>query len=140
MKNLLVLVTLMTWTSVVWAQATASTSQTIAISNTSKLQLNLFSPDIEVREIKGSRLIIESHITVEGVTNNTLLEYIIKAGRYELTPKTDATTQTLTLTRKISDKVLIVKGQACSEQVHYVILVPSSIKIVETNGAQIPLE
>lgn len=130
----------MIWSSLTWGQATASTNQTIAISNASKLQLNLYSPDIEVREIKGSRLIIESHITVEGVTSNTILEYVIKAGRYELTSQTDASTQTLTLTRKMSDKVLVVKGQSCAEHVRYVVLVPSSIKKVETNGSQVPVE
>jgi len=140
MKNLLVLAILIAWSTLSWAQATASTNQAISTSNVSKLQLNLFSPNIEVREIKGSRLIIESHITVEGVTNSTILEYIIKAGRYELTSKTDASTQTLTLTRKMSDKVLMVKGQACSESVRYVILVPSSIQSVETNGEQVPVE
>lgn len=130
----------MVWSSLSWGQATASTNQAIAISNASKLQLNLYSSDIEVREIKGSRLIIESHITVEGVTNSTILEYIIKAGRYELTSKVDASTQTLTLTRKMSDKVLVVKGQSCAENVRYVVLVPSSIKKVETNGSELPVE
>lgn len=140
MKNLFVLAILMACSGITWSQATASTSQTVAISNASKLQLNLFSSDIEVREIKGSRLIVESHITVEGVTNSTILEYIIQAGRYELSSQTDASTQTLTLTRKMSDKVLMVKGQACSEHVRYIVLVPNSIKIVETKSTKIPLE
>ncbi len=140
MKSLFILAILLVWSSLAFSQATASTNQTITTTNATTLQLNLFSPDIEVREIRGSRLIIESHITVEGITNNTILEYVIKAGRYELVSKTDASTQTLTLSRKMSDKVLMVKGQPCTEKVRYVILVPDSIKKVETDGTQIPVQ
>lgn len=140
MKHLFLLLVLAVWTTALSAQATASTNQTIAAQGISTLQLDLFSPNVEVRETKGSRLIVEAHITVEGITNVSLLEYVVKAGRYELQTQADASTQTLTLTRKVHNKVLMAAGKECTEHIRYVVLVPSSIKNVETNTAQTPVE
>lgn len=140
MKNLLLLLTLVACSASLQAQATASTNQTITTQGVDQLELNLFSPDVEIRETKGSRLIVESHITIEGLSNSALLDYVIKAGRYDLETKSDASTQTLTLTRKTDVRVLMSKGQECTERVRYIVLVPSAIKNVKTNTAQGPVE
>lgn len=122
------------------AQATASTNETIVISDVSTINLDLGSDDIEIRETKGSRVIIESHIRLETINNTTLLEFLVKSGRYALESKMDATTQALTITRKKNSNVLLIKGEECKEIMRYIILVPSSVKVVNTNSATANVE
>lgn len=135
MKHLFLFIVLVCCTSITaLAQATASVNQTINTQDITTLQLDLNSSNIEIRETKGSRLIVETHITVEGINNPALLEYIVKSGRYELNGVADVSTQTLTLSQKGNAKLLVVKGQTCTEQIHYTILVPSNIKNVDQNS------
>lgn len=117
----------------IFAQATGSTNDVITVPDITTIDLNLDSDDITVKETKGSRIIIESHITLESINNTTLLEFLIKSGRYDLENRVDAMSQSLTITRKKNRNVLLVKGQDCKESIRYIILVPSSVKHVNTN-------
>jgi hypothetical protein len=69
-----------------------------------------------------------------------MLEYLIKAGRYDLVTNLDAGSKTLNIQRKINANVLIVKGQECVESVRYIVLVPDSIKTIKNNGVTTPME
>ncbi|WP_264790290.1 hypothetical protein [Aureispira anguillae] len=117
------------------AQATASANETITVSNISTINLDLDSDNIEIKETKGSRVIIESHITLETINNTTLLEFLVNSGRYALKNEADASTQTLTITRKKVSNVLLIKGEECKETVRYVVLVPASVKFVNTSSS-----
>ena len=139
MKHLFIVLIWLVACSVSYAQATASTNQTISVGTIASLNLDLRSESIEIRATKGSRVIIESHITLENITNNKMLEYLIKAGRYELVTNMDASSKSLTIQRKVNSNVILVKGQECTENIRYVVLVPDSIKTVKENGTTTPL-
>ena len=116
------------------AQATASTNELIAAANIEVINLDLDSDNIEIRETKGSRIIIESHIKLTTVSNSAMLNFLVNSGRYALENKADATTQTLSITRNKTMNVLLVKGKECEEVISYIILVPASVKIVNTKS------
>lgn len=131
----LLLLVLFTFTNTLCAQATRSFNETISATDVTTIQLNLDSENIDIRETKGSRVIIEAHITLEGIDNTTLLEFLISSGRYNLENRMDATTSTLVINQKKEKNVLLVKGQECKEKIRYVILVPSTVKFVKTNNS-----
>ena len=135
MKFLMTLVCFLFVSCSLFAQVTRSANETITINNIATINLDLESENIEIRETKGSRVIVESHITLESIKNATLLEFMINSGRYALENKVDASTQTMSITRKKNTNVLLVKGEECKEHVRYVILVPDSVKFVNTSGA-----
>lgn len=139
MKHLFIVLMWLVACSASYAQATASTNQTISVGAIASLNLDLRSESIEIRPTKGSRVIIESHVTLESIANNKMLEYLIKAGRYELITTMDASSKSLTIQRKVNSNVILVKGQECTENIRYVVLVPDSIKTVKENGTTTPL-
>jgi len=116
-----------------FAQATGSSNEVITVSNITTVNLDLESDNIEIKETKGSRVIIESHITLESINNMTLLDFLINSGRYDLENRVDAVTHSLTITRKKTKNVLLVKGEDCKESIRYVILIPETVKFVNTN-------
>ncbi len=140
MKHLLLGLLLLAACSTSFAQATASTNQTISVGELNSLELDLRSSNVEIRSTKGSRVIIESHVTLETVNNNSMLEYLIKAGRYELLTTTDAGAKSIHIQRKVNSNILIIKGQECAESVRYIVLVPDSIKTIKENGVTTPVE
>lgn len=119
----------------IFAQVTRSSSEVVSANDVSTMNLNLNSDNIEIKETKGTRIIIESHITLESISNATLLEFLINSGRYSIANKFNATTHTLDIARKKNTNVLLVKGEECKESIRYVILVPSSVKFVNTSSA-----
>lgn len=133
MKHLFAIILLLS-SSICFAQATASTNQMISVGDIASLQLDLKAETIEIKKTKGSRVIIESHITLSNMTNGALLEYLVKAGRYQLITSMDASDKSLTIKRKINSNVILVKGKECTEKIRYVVLVPESIKTVTENG------
>jgi hypothetical protein len=117
-----------------FAQATASVNEVISAASIETVHLDLDSDDIEIKETKGSRIIIESSVKLTTVSNTAMLDFLINSGRYALESTTDATTQTLSITRKKDINVLLVKGKECEEVISYRILVPASVKIVNTKS------
>ncbi|MFK7796094.1 MAG: hypothetical protein AB8E82_01485 [Aureispira sp.] len=139
MKHLFVIVLLFTF-SICFAQSTASTNQTISVGSSTSLQLDLHAESIEIKKTKGSRVVIELHVTLSNMPNNGLLDYLVKAGRYELVTSMDASDKTLTIKRKVNSNVILVKGRECTEKIRYVVLVPASIKTITENGITTPIE
>jgi hypothetical protein len=134
MKYFIAILLPILFSSSLFAQATASVNEIISVANIETINLDLDSDDIEIKETKGSRIIIESHIKLTTVSNNAMLDFLVNSGRYALENKTDATTQTLNITRKKEKNVLLVKGKECEEIIRYNILVPASVKIVNTKS------
>lgn len=118
-----------------FAQVSRTTSQTVSAGTASTVNLDLNGSDVEIVETKGSRIVIESSISLSPMDNTKLLEFVIKSGRYELESKFDNTTQTLTIKRKKNTDVLIIKGQECKETIKYKILIPTSVKFVNQGGS-----
>lgn len=121
--------------SSLFAQATASANEMISAVNIETINLDLASDNIEIKETKGSRIIIESHIKLTTVNNGAMLNFLVNSGRYALENKVDATTQTLSITRKKNMNVLLVKGEECEEIISYIVLVPASVKVVNTKSS-----
>jgi hypothetical protein len=117
-----------------FAQATASANELISAANIETINLDLDSDNIEIKETKGSRIIIESHIKLTTVNNSAMLDFLVSSGRYALVNKADATTQTLNITRKKAMNVLLVKGEECEEVITYIVLIPASVKVVNTKS------
>ncbi|MFT5645606.1 MAG: hypothetical protein ACI976_000279 [Aureispira sp.] len=120
--------------SSLFAQAMASTNELILATNIEILNLDLDSDNIEIKETKGSRIIIESYIKLTTVSSNALLSFLVNSGRYSLENKRDVTTQTLNIGCKKTRNVLLVKGKECEEVIFYKILVPASVKVVNTKS------
>lgn len=116
------------------AQAMASTNELISATNIEILNLNLDSDNIEIKETKGSRIIIESHIKLTTVSSSALLSFLINSGRYTLENNRNVATQTLSIACKKTRNVLLVKGDECEEVIFYKILVPASVRIVNTKS------
>lgn len=117
-----------------FAQATASANEMISAANIETINLDLDSDNIEIKETKGSRIIIESHIKLTTVSNSAMLDFLVSSGRYALENRADATSQTLNITRKKAMNVLLVKGEECEEVITYIVLVPASVKVVNTKS------
>lgn len=134
MKLFVLLFSTLLFTNTLFAQITRSANETITAAEVETIFLNLDSDNVEIRETKGTRIIIEAHITLENIDNATLLEFLISSGRYSLENKHDATHNSLTINQKKEKNVLMVKGQECKEKIRYVVLVPTTVKFVKTQN------
>ena len=135
MKTLLLVIFSFCLVATTSAQVSRTTSQTVSAATAITVNLDLDASDIEIVETKGSRIVIESSITLHQMNNTRLLDFVIKSGRYELDSNFDNTTRTLTIERKKNRDVLVIKGEECKETVKYKILIPTSVKFVNQNGS-----
>ncbi len=98
-----------------------------------KVELNLKSEDIKVQRVAGSRVIIETFVTL-GTPNTKMLDYLAEKGRYELQANAENADATLQIAHKAINNKIIVQGQECSETFKYIIYIPESVKFVSING------
>ena len=90
------------------------------------LALELPSQNYTIKHTKGSRILVETNISLDDV-NEHLLKYLIGTGRYRLQLKKDLTAQTISLSPNSHLKnVLVVKGKEIQETLHYTIYVPDA--------------
>lgn len=90
------------------------------------IYVKLNSKNVEVKHMRGSRVMVNGIVKL-GIPNLFFLDVLIKKGRYQLNVSPDG--QGI----RIEDKVrqpMVLQGNTCSEEVSYVIYVPSSIKSV----------
>lgn len=85
---------------------------------------------VEVRETKGSRILIETTVTL-GAPNSALLQYLIDSGRYGIAQENNTADAAMSLISKKRTNVVMVKGQQCSEEVKYVVYMPPHIKYTQ---------
>jgi len=131
MKQLFLLfLTTLAFASTIFGQASDVAHETINAMGVEHIKLDLGTRDIEIKSTKGSRVIIESRVTIS-MPNETLLKYLIDSGRYGVETSTDASNGTLTIARKRSSNVLIVKGKECEEKFGYIVFIPESIKFTQ---------
>lgn len=114
------------------AQFKQTLHRTFVLDNVSQVKLNLNTTNVEYRETKGSRVLVEMTISAE-VPNETMMNFLIENGRYELITENDATTSTLVLTAPKPANVIIIKGKECKEEISYVVYLPAAIKFVNND-------
>jgi hypothetical protein len=106
------------------------TYQTIIAKNIDLIKINIVGASVELKETKGSRILVETVIKLS-VPNEALLDFVIGNGRYELIQTEDQSKRELLLEAKKNKNVILVKGEACAEIITYTIYVPSSMKAIK---------
>jgi hypothetical protein len=114
------------------AQVSLVTNQVISIGAIDKLKLNLLSENIILKPIKGNRIVLETRITLS-INNYSLLEFVAKNGRYDVTTTTNSANHEMELTAKKNNTVLFSKGQECVEILEYTIYIPVGVKLFNFN-------
>ena len=118
------------------AQVTTTLHQTILASGADEVSFAL-EGDIEIRETKGSRIIVETVISLES-DNAALLDYLANSGRYDILQSVSEAESMITLTSKERTNVIIIKGKECNEEIKYVVYLPEGIKNTENLTAVNP--
>ena len=109
------------------AQSSATSSKHFDCSNISQLVLDLGS-NVQVKEIKGTRVIIEHTITVQHPTKSSqILSAVQSAGVFEVKGWADVTTNQLILKERVVTKELIADKQAATIVHSYIIYKPVNI-------------
>lgn len=111
-------------------QVSRKAYQTIVANNTDLIKINIEGAAVELKETKGSRILVETVIRLS-VPNGALLDFVISNGRYELIKTENQSKRELLLEEKKNKNVILVKGEACTEIVTYTIYVPSSMKAIK---------
>jgi uncharacterized ubiquitin-like protein YukD len=109
------------------AQVSKTIHQTFTLDNAEKITLDLDSKDINYKETKGTRILVETKITLS-LPNQSLLDFVVNNGRYNLIKSVDATSREISLSSQKNKNVIVVRGKECVEDVVHTIYVPSSIK------------
>lgn len=117
-----------------YAQATLKFNQTFASMNAVKVLMDVESEHIQVKTIKGTRIVVETLIKISS-PNNRLLEFIAESGRYDLEKKFDDNQHHLTLISKKNKDVITIKGKEISEEFTYIIYVPEATEFVNDSIA-----
>lgn len=125
----LVLLLLLGIGQVGFGQASLTFNQTFSASAAQKVNMDVSSKDITIKTIKGSRVIVETAITISS-NNDKLLEFMAKDGRYNLDRTFDDQTHELTLKSKKRKNAIRVKGKELKEKIEYTIYVPTFTKFV----------
>ncbi len=114
------------------AQASKTVHQTFMLDGAQKVNINVVGTKVEIRETKGSRVLVEMSIKLS-VPNERLLDYVINNGRYDLLHELNNATGELTITSPRTNNVLLVKGQECYEDLTYVIYLPAAVKFANNS-------
>ncbi|MCP4439321.1 MAG: hypothetical protein GY810_10315 [Aureispira sp.] len=115
-----------------WGQVSKTIHQTFTLDEAEKVNVNVVGTKVEMKETKGSRVLVETHIKIS-VPNEALLNYIVNSGRYDLLKEVDKTNGELTLKSKKTRDALIIKGKEVSEELSYTIYMPTSIKVANNS-------
>lgn len=110
-----------------YGQISKKTYQTIIADNAETVKINIQDADVELKETKGTRILIETSIQLS-VANEALLNFVIENGRYELVQTVDAAARELVIASKSDKNVIVVKGETCKEHITYTIYIPASMK------------
>lgn len=114
------------------AQSTKTIHQTFALDGAHKVNVNVVGNSVEMRETKGSRVLVE--VTVKlSVPNDRLLDFVVNSGRYDLDKILESATGELTISSKRTNNVIMVKGKECYEELSYIFYIPASIKYVNNS-------
>lgn len=98
-------------------------SQTFTCRTSNNINLNIDNPNVEIKSIKGSIIVVEASIEITS-TNYRLLKFLQESGRYNIESVKTEDGKQITLTdRKKKDEIKI-KGKTIIEYVNYTIFIP----------------
>lgn len=115
-----------------WAQPSKNFHQVFTPkAEITKLVLDIAQAEdiVEVRKTQGSRIMVEATVRIS-LPNETLLQYLVDNGRYNLVESTSDADAAYILSTKKNNNVIMIKGEECHEEVTYIIYVPESIPSV----------
>lgn len=115
-----------------FCQVSKTLHQTFTLDAAEKVNVNVVAKKIEMKETKGSRILVETKVTIS-LPNDRLLDFVCNSGRYDLTKTMDATTRELTISSKKTNDVIVVKGEECVEVLEYTIYMPASVKFANNS-------
>ena len=87
-----------------------------------------FDREMEVEEWTGSRILIETTVSLEGANKN-ILEHLIEAGRYNLIEEVQGSV--LRLDFHNIDKRIVVRGVEVFEKITLKFFVPEGVKVAQ---------
>ena len=105
------------------SQATTTLNQTFSSMGAVLVDLDVPPANVTIKTTKGSRIIVESSIKLS-VPNERLLQFLVKANRYQLQPKYKAEDQLLLLQQKRPESAVVIRGEEVLEKVHYTLYLP----------------
>jgi hypothetical protein len=112
-----------------YSQATLKFNQTFASQDAIKINMDVDSDNIQIKTIKGSRIVVETLIKISS-SNTRLLEFIADGGRYNLDKSFDSRKSELNLISKKNKDIIRIKGETITEEFVYVIYVPETTAFV----------
>ena len=115
-----------------FCQVTKTLHQTFTLDAAEKVNVNVVARRVEMKETKGSRILVETKVTIS-LPNDRLLDFVCNSGRYDLIKTIDASTRELTISSKKTNDILIIKGEECVEILEYVIYMPTSVKLANNS-------
>jgi hypothetical protein len=96
------------------------------------LHLELSSDKVELVRTKSSRISIETTVHL-APGSLPLLDYIAKSGRYDLQASSSNHSSRMVLALHQTQKVLVIKGELCNEEITYKIHVPERLLKITTS-------
>jgi len=112
-----------------YSQATLKYNQTFASQDAVKINMDVDSDNIQIKTIKGSRIVVETLIKISS-SNSRLLEFIADGGRYNLDRSFDSGKNELNLISNKNKDIITIKGEKITEEFVYVIYVPETTEFV----------
>jgi len=100
---------------------------TVEEDNPKSLYIRLSTPNVKVKRTAGSRVRVSGKVSIS-IPNMYFLDHLVENGRYSL-----ALTPTGDGGLKLEDHSrtpIILRGEQCTEEVHYKIYIPRSIESV----------
>lgn len=97
------------------------------------IYIKLHTSRVEVKQVKGTRMMITGKISL-GMPNVFFLDVLIEKGRYELFLSSDGGSGL-----RLEDKFrqpMILQGEQCREEVTYVVYVPETVTSVAFENAR----
>lgn len=115
-----------------YSQVSKTLHQTFTLDAAEKVNINVVAKKIEMKETKGSRILVETKVNIS-LPNDRLLDFICNSGRYDLIKTVDASTRELTISSKKTNDIIVVRGEECLETLEYVIYMPASVKFANNS-------
>lgn len=127
MKKLIILITLILTTSLVFGQTEKTLVKTFNLEGNASVALNL-NGNVTVEEWGENTLRVHMNITLEN-TNVNMLKYLITQGRYNLVLATTDTGVVLSSPGRDKNVIINKAGDILSEKVTYTVFVPRNIQV-----------
>jgi len=114
---------------ILFAQVSTTLNQSFKIDMAESVSIQVNSPNLKVKYIQGSRILVETKISLS-IDNSILLDLIVQKGRYDLIKKLDMNTKSIKLIPKNNHSLIVIKGKELEEQISYTIYIPKEMTYI----------